>query len=165
MKAYFFFLWRITLNFKFSCFSWLIKFVKCFKSLICISNKNCRYSSLLLVSSILIILASLTPINVLTFPRIPGLCGRSIDKVDVYSFNLPSLSKSLPCQCFLIDARAFPVLLEDNQCNDGETFFDVFISIGSKSERFWNWKIRSNCRTNCKTYMINWSWSRDKASA
>ena len=51
----------------------LKSFNEVFKSLICKSNKNRRYSLLLFVNSILIILASLNPIIVLTFPRIPGL--------------------------------------------------------------------------------------------
>ena len=64
-----------------------------------------------------------------SLPKIPGLCGKSIDKVELYSFDLASLSRNLPCQCFLIDALAFPVLLDDSQCKDGETFFEVIIFI------------------------------------
>ena len=80
---------------------------------------------LLFVNSMLIILASLNPIIVLTLPRIPGLWGRSMDNVEVYSFVFSSFFNSLPCQCFLIDARAFPVLLDDNQCKDGEIFLKL----------------------------------------
>ena len=75
-----------------------------------------------MVNSMLTMFASLSPINVLTLPKIPGLCGKSIESVEVYSFNLDSFSNNLPCQCFLIEALAFPVLLEDSQCKEGETF-------------------------------------------
>ena len=40
------------------------------------------------------ILASFIPINVLNFPKITGLCGKSIYSVDVDSFFSYSLSKT-----------------------------------------------------------------------
>ena len=85
----------------------------------------------LLVSSILIILALFKPIRVLTFPKIPGLWGKSIDKVELYFLVFWFFSENRPCQCFLIDARALPVLREDNHCEEAQTFLEVIIEIMS----------------------------------
>ena len=61
-------------------------------------------------------------------PKIPGLLGKLIERVEVYSLTFVSFSNNLSCQCFLTDALALPVLLDDNQCKDGDTFLDVIIS-------------------------------------
>ena len=55
------------------------------------------------------------------------MLGRGIHNVVLYFFSLIGLLFSRYCQYRLIAALAFPVLVLDNQCKEGEAFFEVII--------------------------------------
>ena len=82
------------------------------------------------VISTLEILISFSPTNEVTSPRIPGLSGSETQREVLYFLSI-SFVFSLYCQYFLIADLAFPVLVDDSQCNEGETFFEVVILITS----------------------------------
>ena len=75
-------------------------------------------------------LISFSPTSVVTSPRIPGLSGREIHNEVLYFLSIFFVF-SLYCQYFLIADLAFPVFVDDSQCNEGETFFEVIILIKS----------------------------------
>ena len=90
---------------------------------------NLKFIEFLVFSTIstLEIFTLFVPIIVVTSPSLPGSSGRDIHNVVLYFFIFVGLEFSLYCQCLLIAALAFPVFVLVNQCNDGETFFDVVI--------------------------------------
>ena len=79
------------------------------------------------VISTLEIFTWFSPIIDVTSPSLPGWSGSEIHSVVLYFFTLSAFLFSLYCQYLRIEALAFPVLVDDNQCNDGETFFDAII--------------------------------------
>ena len=75
-------------------------------------------------------LISFWPTNDVTSPRIPGLSGNETHN-DVLYFLSICFVFSLYCQYFLIADLAFPVLVDESQWSEGETFFEVIILITS----------------------------------
>ena len=82
------------------------------------------------IISTLDILILFCPTNDVTSPKIPGLSGNETHNDVLYLLSI-CLVFSRYCQYFLIAERALPVLVDESQRSDGETFFEVVIFITS----------------------------------